>query len=97
MKKVTDLVGTKYKNGQVKSVLEGDTLFFYYENGILKAKGPLQNETMIGKWEFFHKNGKLSQIGNFNLDIKHGEFTRYDQQGNSTYHAFFENGKLVKK
>lgn len=91
------MVGTNYKNGQIKSKIEDNILINYFENGGIKAHGPIKNEQMCGRWEFFNKSGELAQVGNFEFDIQHGEFIRYDKEGNITYHAFFENGKVINK
>lgn len=97
MKKVTHMVGTNYKNGQLKSEIKDGILVNYFENGKIKARGAIKDEQMCGKWKFFHKSGDLAQIGEFEFDLQHGEFMRYDKGGNITYHALFEKGKLVKK
>ncbi len=96
-KKVTHLLGEKYKNGQIKANLQGDILTNYFEDGTIKAQGQIINEQMNGKWIFNKKGASLMQIGNFKNDIKHGEWTRYDSKGKITYHVEFLNGKIIKK
>ena len=96
-KKVTHLVGETYKNGQIKSIIQGDLLIIYFEDGTIKAQGKIINEKMIGKWIFNKKGGTLMQIGHFKDDIKNGEWIRYDSKGDIAYHVEFSDGKVVKK
>ncbi len=96
-KKVTHLVDKIYKNGQVMATLENNILTVYYENGVVKAQGKVQNEQMQGKWLFYSKKNNLIQIGNFKSDIKHGEFIRYDTEGKINYHVIFNEGKEVER
>ncbi len=96
-KKVTHLVGQKYKNGQIKSIVKDDLLINYFEDGTIKAQGRIINEKMNGKWIFNKKGGALMQIGHFKDDIKNGEWIRYDSKGEIVYHVEFSNGKVVKK
>ena len=75
---MTHLLDEKYKNGQIKAILQGDILTNYFEDGTIKAQGQIINEQMNGKWIFNKKGGSLMQIGNFKNNIKHGEWIRYD-------------------
>lgn len=96
-KKATNLVGSTYRNGQVKADTKDDILTHYFEDGIIKAQGRIVDEKMDGKWIFNKKGGALWQIGHFNKDIKNGEWIRYDSKGEIAYHVEVKNGKVVKK
>ncbi len=57
---------------------------YHFEDGILFAKGSLIKEKLLGKWEFYHKNGNIKSIG------------QYDNNGKKTgkWIYYYENGKL---
>ena len=86
-----------YKNGQLISQQKGDWLIYFFKTGLIKAKGNSVEGSMEGKWIFNRESGELWQIGNFRRNKKHGEFIRYDKEGNKEYHAKFEDGKLIEK
>lgn len=87
----------QYANGQIVSSLAGNVKTYYFKTGIVKAKGPLLNDAMHGKWLFYHENGMLWQVGNFKLNLKHGFWIRYDHMGKIVYEATFHEGKEVSK
>ncbi len=87
--------GGNYKNGQLISEQKGDWLTYFFKTGLVKARGKSINGVMEGKWIFNRESGKLWQIGNFRKNKKHGEFIRYDKNGEKEYHAKFSDGKLV--
>ena len=86
----------KYKSGQSISELKGIWSHQYFENGAIKAAGITENELMEGEWKFYRKNGKMWQIGNFSKGIKHGLWTRFGKNGNTTYKEEFIEGKNTK-
>lgn len=96
-KKVTHSVGKTYKNGQIKSEIQGDLLVNYFEDGTIKSKGQIINEKMNGKWLFNKKGGLLWQIGHFKEDVKNGEWMTYDSKGDIVYHVEFSNGKVIRQ
>ncbi len=86
-----------YTNGQKVYELTKDTLTYFYKNGNLKATGLFINECMEGKWKFYRESGQLWQVGNFEHNLKHGRFIRYDKKDEVEYDKTFVKGKLVKK
>lgn len=86
-----------YKNGQPISKIENQVKTYYFKTGIIKAQGVCINDSMEGEWRFFRENGQLWQVGNFRENLKHGEWIRYDRQGNVEYQEFFEHGKQIRK
>ena len=87
----------EYKNGQKISEQKGDWLTYFFKTGTIKAKGKSIDGVMQGKWVFNRESGQLWQIGNFKNNKKHGEFIRYDREGEKEYHARFKDGKLVSQ
>lgn len=86
-----------YVNGQIKQELAGETMTHYFKNGRIKAKGPYINGKMEGRWEFFRETGELWQTGELVSDVKHGEWVRYDRDGNEEYRETFTNGKIDQR
>jgi len=86
-----------YTNGQKVYELIKDTLTYFYKNGNLKATGLFINEYMEGKWKFYRESGQVWQVGNFEHNLKHGRFIRYDKKDKVEYDKTFVKGKLVKK
>ena len=90
------MLGKKhYNNGQKVYELTENTLSYFYKNGNLKATGPFINEFMEGEWLFYRESGQLWQVGNFEKNLKHGRFVRYDKKDEIEYDKTFLNGKLV--
>ncbi len=55
-------------------------------------------ETNLIEATYYFENGKICQTGTFNKDGKlHGEWLCFDQKGNKTVSANYENGKKVGK
>jgi antitoxin component YwqK of YwqJK toxin-antitoxin module len=86
----------EYKNGQKISEQKGDTLTYYYDNGVMRAKGKSIDGSMEGKWTFNRKTGQLWVIGSFKNNKKHGLWLRYDRKGAEEYRESFADGKVVK-
>lgn len=53
----------------------------YYQNGKIKAKGPMVNGELDGYWEWFRKDGTKLRSGYFKLGKQVGDWTTYDRQG----------------
>ncbi|KAF0227646.1 MAG: hypothetical protein FD133_1035 [Erysipelotrichaceae bacterium] len=88
---------THYKNGQVIHITENAIMTYFYKDGSLKAKGPVNNQIMEGEWFFYRENGQISQIGHFKNGLKHGSWIRYDKEMNIEYDETFVEHKIVKK
>ena len=50
-----------------------------------------------GEWLFYRESGQLWQVGNFEYNLKHGRFIRYDKKDKVEYDKTFVKGKLVNK
>lgn len=88
--------GDRYKNGQIKSDQQGDTLTWYFANGNIKARGLSIKGVMQGEWRFFRETGQLWQVGHLLNDQKHGAWIRYDRKGNEEYRENFAHGKVIR-
>jgi len=75
-----------YKHGEFK---------IYYLDGTPEMIGLLDSNRNVGKWQYFHPNGKLESEGNFNYDIPDGRWFWFDSKGNKIEEGIFENGKRV--
>lgn len=86
-----------YKNGQPISKVEDQRMTFFFRTGIVKAEGGYVNGLMEGEWRFYREDGQLWQVGHFKADSKHGDWIRYDRQGNIEYQEVFDTGKKMRK
>lgn len=57
---------------------------YHFDNGVLYGKGELSGDKAIGHWEFYHKNGNISSVGDYNSEGKK----------DSKWTFYFQNGKL---
>ena len=48
---------------------------------------------MEGEWVFYRESGQLWQTGNFQHNLKHGRFVRYDKNDKVEYDETFEKEK----
>jgi antitoxin component YwqK of YwqJK toxin-antitoxin module len=85
-----------YKNGHKISGLNNGILTHYYKPGNKKAGGPFIYEKFNGKWLFYSEAGAVIQEGNFAGNQKHGDWIRYNEKDEITYHEVFQNGKQAK-
>lgn len=68
---------------------------FFAENGSLISKGKMEGKNRVGKWLFFHEDGKtvMSEENYVNGKL-HGEYKTYYQSGKPTEIAYYKNGFL---
>lgn len=58
----------------------------------------LNEETNLIEVTYYHDNGVISQMGTYTLDGKlQGEWLSFDNEGNKTVLANYDNGKKVGK
>jgi len=66
----------------------------YYSDGKLKAEGNYKDGKMIGKWNFYHVNGKIEQIGEFDKQGRPvGKWLWYYPSGNLLREEHYIGGK----
>ncbi|TCI85257.1 toxin-antitoxin system YwqK family antitoxin [Tenacibaculum sp. M341] len=71
-----------YANGKANGHMK-----WYHENEYLAGEGFMLNDKRDGVWKVYNaENGIMSAEGSFNLDMKHGKWELY-----------YENGALRKK
>jgi antitoxin component YwqK of YwqJK toxin-antitoxin module len=86
-----------YKNGQPKTELADGVMTHFFVDGSIKAQGPMTEDgKMDGRWVFNKKEGHLWQVGYFERDLQHGEWTVYASDGSVESTKVFERGRRVQ-
>ncbi len=68
---------------------------FFTTEGVLVSKGTMKGRKRIGKWVFFHKNGRTIMSEEFYKDgILEGEVKVYYENGKITEISHYVHGKL---
>ena len=68
---------------------------FYSEKGLLKSEGEMKGKIRIGKWKYYHIDGKtILSEERYKEGILNGESKTYYTTGKLTEHLFYKNGKL---
>jgi antitoxin component YwqK of YwqJK toxin-antitoxin module len=91
--------GNKKWDGEYKDNKLHGHLIQYRENGIKKSDEEFQNGIHIGKYKYYHPNGKLRQEGNIREPHRqHGEIKSYWTSGNlkriDTFNYGIRQGKV---
>jgi uncharacterized protein len=82
-----------YESGALEALTtvsgEPETQIFYL-GGKLKGKGKGTFDVKVGKWEFYHQNGKKMMAGEFNKEGKQvGLFESWDENGRLVSEEFW--------
>ena len=68
---------------------------FFTEEGVLESEGEMNKELRIGKWVFYHKEGKtIISEENYINGLLHGVSKTYYKDGKTTEMLFYKEGKL---
>jgi len=68
---------------------------FYTDNGYLLSKGMMEGKDRVGKWLFFHEDGKnIMSEENYVHGKLHGEYKTFYKSGKPTEIAYYKNGLL---
>ncbi len=68
---------------------------FYTVEGILESKGEMDGKKRIGKWQYYHPDGKTIMIEeNYLNGVLEGEFKSYYKTGKITEILNYKTGKL---
>lgn len=68
---------------------------FFTEKGVLESKGEMNGKNRIGKWVYFHSDGKsILSEENYENAILNGESKTYYLTGKITEVSHYRNGKL---
>lgn len=82
----------------VKEFHSGDDLAdvkFYNEQGVIESEGKMRGKKRVGKWLYYHTDGKSVMSEENYVDGKlDGEYKTFYPDGSPTEVAFYKNGKL---
>ena len=82
----------------VKTFHDNDDLAdvkFYDEKGVLQSEGKMRGKLRVGKWLYYHKDGKSIMSEENYVDGKlEGEYKTFYPDGAPTEIATYKNGKL---
>lgn len=68
---------------------------FYNEDGVLLSKGKMDGKKRVGKWLFFHEDGKtIMSEENYTDGKLDGEYKTFYNSGKTTEIAYYKNGLL---
>jgi len=68
---------------------------FFTEKGILESEGVMNGKNRIGKWLYYHPDGKsILSEENYVNGVLNGESKTYYLNGKTTEFSHFKNGKL---
>ncbi|PIE49702.1 MAG: hypothetical protein CSA39_01410, partial [Flavobacteriales bacterium] len=66
---------------------------FFTETGVLQSKGKMQGKNRIGKWLFYHEDGKtIMAEENYTNGLLDGEYKTFYNTGKPTEIAYYKNG-----
>ncbi len=65
----------------------------YYDTGIVKAEGWINNGIKTGYWKFYHDNGVVSEKGNFENNRRSKYWYFYNAKKIKTAEGHYQNGK----
>ena len=68
---------------------------FYNDNGMLLSKGKMNGKNRVGKWQFYHEDGKTIMSEENYVDGKlEGDYKTFYNSGKPTEVGYYKNGKL---
>ena len=68
---------------------------FYTEKGVIESKGLMIGKNRIGKWLYFHVDGKtVMSEENYDDGKLHGSYRTFYKSGKPTEVAYYSDGKL---
>jgi len=68
---------------------------FFTENGTLESKGKMNGKNRVGKWLYFHEDGKtIMAEENYNNGKLHGDYKTFYNSGKPTEIGYYINGLL---
>lgn len=70
----------KLRMAELAAVTRGPR-FDYYDDGQLKAAGPMKNGLLHGRWKWFRRDGSLLRTGQFSLGRQVGTWQTFDARG----------------
>jgi len=68
---------------------------FFTEKGVLESEGEMEGENRVGKWFYYHSDGKTLMIEeNYKNGVLEGEYKAYYKNGKMNEFLNYENGLL---
>ncbi|MDY7396102.1 toxin-antitoxin system YwqK family antitoxin [Aureibaculum sp. 2210JD6-5] len=68
---------------------------FYNDNGLLLSSGKMDGKNRVGKWQFYHEDGKTMMSEENYVDGKlDGDYKTFYNTGKPTEVGYYKNGKL---
>ncbi|MDP4247803.1 MAG: hypothetical protein Q8932_18330 [Bacteroidota bacterium] len=64
----------------------------YYDSGLLKASGLMQENLKQGKWMYYFESGEIQMEIRYKNNIRDGEFRRWYTNGNLAVESFYVGG-----
>lgn len=68
---------------------------YYYDNGMIRQKGFIQNDALTGNWITYDQNGNISAKAHYDDGKKTGTWKVYNPNGDLVYKIVYKND--VKK
>ncbi len=73
---------------------QNSPVLYHYEEGVFFGKGKAEKDKMTGRWEFYHTNGNLKAIGEYNTNgKKDGKWTYYYKNGRLSGYENWKDGE----
>ena len=86
------------KHNVVQKNGKEQTLTYYFDDGYVKGIGETKDDVLVGPWELFNSNGRLTAKGTFNSNgNRDGTWVWYNTKGNVKESAEYVDGKLNGK
>lgn len=68
---------------------------YFTSKGIIESKGTLNGKKRVGKWQYFHKNGKTVVLEeNYKNNVLDGVYKVFYKNGKLAKVSYYKNGKL---
>lgn len=84
------IVIKKYVDGSAAAKVK-----FYTEKGVLESEGEMISKNRVGKWLYYHKDGKtIMSDENYENGVLNGKATTYYKSGEITEVLNYSNGSL---
>jgi antitoxin component YwqK of YwqJK toxin-antitoxin module/Tfp pilus assembly protein PilF len=93
-----DLIGYgKIVSTKKETIPVGDWVFFNDLYGKVSEGKFDENGKKTGNWKFYHSNGQLKELFNYNNGLPEGKCKGWYNNGNLSYEESYSNGKLNGK
>ncbi len=94
----------RYDNGSIESVGKfiknkkvGEWKFYYWGANTLKLIANYENDKLNGKFEKFDFKGRKSEVLNYKMGVKEGDFVIYDSLGNISNQGEYKSDTIFRQ